>query len=268
MSLIDAIKGGLSTKKPTKPKRTEAPPQQAVDERKKGSRIAGGRREGENSNPYLNARRTWNDHVGGVVASRFMWQMLGLSALLIVLAAVGGVIYIGSQSKFVPTLVVVDDLGRYMWAGTVDRASPVPKKQIAKAVEDWLHDARLVTPDVALQRRAVFNVYAMLSGNQPATAKMNEHLNGGEDSSPFKRAAIEAVSTADYTVLPQTPDTWLVEWVETVRDRQGVLKGKPFRMRALVTVYIATPTQDTKEEQVRQNPLGLFVRDFSWSKQL
>jgi type IV secretion system protein VirB5 len=55
--------------------------------------------------------------------------------------------------------------------------------------------------------------------------------------------------------------------MESVRDRQGVMLDKPFRMRALVTVYTVPATPQTTEEQVRNNPLGIYVRDFSWSKQ-
>ncbi|HNH17921.1 VirB8/TrbF family protein, partial [Zoogloea sp.] len=120
----------------------------------------------------------------------------------------------------------------------------------------------------ALQRKAVFRVYSMLAPNDPATARMNEWLNGSEESSPFKRAAKETVSIEIASVLPQTPETWQVDWVETSRDRQGILKGQPFRMRALVTVYVAEPTTSTSEEQIRNNPIGLYVRDFSWAKQL
>ncbi|MBP6501070.1 MAG: conjugal transfer protein TrbF, partial [Thauera sp.] len=39
-------------------------------------------------------------------------------------------------------------------------------------------------------------------------------------------------------------------------------------MRALVTVYVAEATPSTSEEQIRNNPIGLYVRDFSWAKQL
>ena len=45
-------------------------------------RMEGGRRSGENENPYLSARRTWNDHMREVIASRTMWQMLALLCLL------------------------------------------------------------------------------------------------------------------------------------------------------------------------------------------
>jgi type IV secretory pathway TrbF-like protein len=234
--------------------------------------IEGGRRNGENDNPYLSARRTWNDHVKSANTSRQMWQMIGILALLIALAGVGGMIHIGSQSRFVPYVVEVDKLGQALAVAPAERASAIDQRVVHASVASFIGDARLVTPDVALQRKAVFRLYSMLSGSDPATNKMNEWLTGGvnsgEVSSPFKRAMQETASTEVLSVIPQTPDTWQVDWLETVRDRQGLLKGQPFRMRALVTVYAVPATPQTTEEQVRNNPLGIYVRDYSWSKQL
>lgn len=219
-------------------------------------------------NPYLNARRSWNEHVGAVVASRQAWQLLALMSLLIALAAVGGLIHIGSQSKFVPYVVQVDQLGQALAIAPAQRAAAADARVVHAAVAAFIADIRLVTPDVALQRKAVFRLYSMLSSHDAATVKANEWLNGSEDSSPFKRATKETVSTEILSVIPQTPDTWQVDWMETTRDRQGLVKELPQRMRALVTVYTVAATPQTTEEQVRNNPLGIYVRDFSWSKQL
>lgn len=224
--------------------------------------------KGDVENPYLTARRTWNVHVGSVVSSRQTWQVLGILSLLIVLAAVGGLIHIGSQSKFVPYVVEVDKLGQALAVAPARRAAPVDQRVVHASVASFINDVRLVTPDVALQRKAIFRLYSMLSANDPATAKTNEWLNSNEDNNPFKRAARETISTEILSVIPQTPDTWQVDWMETTYDRQGVVKERPFRMRALVTVYTVAATANTSEEQVRNNPLGIFVRDFSWSKQL
>lgn len=222
----------------------------------------------ETENPYLAARRVWNEHVGAVVSSRQTWQVVGILSLLIALAAVGGMIHIGSQSKFIPYVVEVDTAGRSVAAGPVEAAAKADPRIIHAAVAEFVSDARMVTPDVALQRRAVFRVYAMLSPNDPATAKMNEWLNGTPEANPFRRAEKEMVSVEVKAVLPQSPDTWEVDWVETTRDREGVLKGKPVTMRALVTVYTTEPTSQTSEEQLRKNPMGIYVRDFSWSRLL
>ena len=65
-----------------------------------------GRRAAESApvdpNPYLNARRQWNEHVGGIAASRRLWQTMAILSMLIVLAAVG-VILIG---LFVALIVI------------------------------------------------------------------------------------------------------------------------------------------------------------------
>ena len=234
----------------------------------RGETLDGGRRDGESENPYLAARRTWNDQSAANVASRQMFQLLGVLALLVALAGVGGMTYIGSQSKFIPYVIEVDKLGQQHAVAPADRAAPVDQRVVHSSVAEWISSIRVVTPDIALQRRAVFKVYSMLAPNDPATAKSNEWLNGTKESNPFERAAKETVSVAIDSVIPQTPPTWQVDWTETVRDRQGSKKGEPQRWRALVTVYTTLPTSATTEEDMRNNPLGVHVRDFSWAKQL
>jgi type IV secretion system protein TrbF len=250
MSFAETIKG-LILKKPAN-----------NDQRRNSKALDGGRRQGENENPYLAARRTWNDQAAANVANRQMWQVLGILSLMIALAGVGGVIYIGSQSKFVPYVVEVDKHSETIAVGPAQRAGDADPRVVHASVASFIGDIRMVTPDVALQRKAVYHVYSMLS------SKANDWLNGTEDSSPFKRAEKETVSIEITSVLPQTPDTWQVDWVETVRDRQGVVKGQPYKMRALVTVYTVQTTPQTTEDQIRNNPLGIYVRDFSWSKQV
>jgi type IV secretory pathway TrbF-like protein len=252
MSLVETIKG-LTLKKPS------------ADQRHSTKAMADD--QGENENPYLAARRTWNDRTSSIVSSRNMWQLLGILSLMIALAGVGGIIYIGSQSRFVPYVVEVDKLGQAAAVAPAQLAAAVDPRVVHAAVASYISDLRLVTPDVALQRKAVFRLYSMLNANDPATAKANEWLNGTAESSPFARAVTETVSIEILSVIPQTPDTWQVDWMESVRDRQGIMKDRPFRMRALVTVYTVPATPQTTEEQVRNNPLGIYVRDFSWSKQ-
>ncbi|WP_417519364.1 conjugal transfer protein TrbF [Marinobacter sp.] len=221
---------------------------------------------GDSDNPYLTARRTWNEHVGAVVSSRQTWQVVGVLSLLIALAAVGGMIHIGSKSKFIPYVIEVDKLGAAQAMGAASASSQADPRVLGATVSKFIENSRFVSPDIALQRKAVFSVYSHLSPNDPATIKMNEWLNGSEDASPFKRAAKEMVSINITSVLPQTPTTWQVDWIETTRDRQGIQKGQPATMRALVTVYSANTSPQATEEELRNNPLGIYVRDFSWSR--
>lgn len=229
--------------------------------------IEGGRREGENDNPYLSARRTWNDHMRSVQASRNMWQILALLCLLIALVGIGGVVVIGSQSKFIPYVVQVNNLGEAVAVNRADKAAVADQRVIHATVASFINDLRVVTPDIALQRKAIFRAYAMLSTNDPATVKANEWFGGDENSSPFKRAETETVNVEIISVIPQSEETWQVDWLEKVYDRQGNLAEPPFKMRALLRVYTQPPTQSTTEDQIRNNPLGIYIQDYSWSKQ-
>lgn len=236
------------------------------DPRASSEVIAGGRRMGESENPYLSARRTWNDHTRGVAASRQMWQIFGILSLLIALAGIGGMIHVGSQSKFVPYVVEVDKLGETALVNRADKAGPVDPRVIKASVAAFIANARTVTPDAELQRKSIFGVYAMLSPTDPATQKMNEWFNASDESSPFVKATKIMVNIDNVTVLQHTPETWQVDWLETTRDRQGVVKDQPVFMRALVTVYVVEQTPATTEEQMQNNPLGIYVRDVSWTR--
>ena len=95
---------------------------------------------------------------------------------------------------------------------------------------------------------------------------MNEYMND-EANNPFRRAEKELVSIEITSVLQQSDETWQIDWKETVTDRQGV-RISDFRMRALLMVHVVPPTNRTSEDQIRKNPLGIYIRDFNWSKQL
>ena len=219
----------------------------------------------EPENPYLTARRSWNEHVGSVVSAKQTWQVVGILSLLIAMVSVGGLIHIASQSQFIPYVIEVDRHGQAIAAGPVSATTRVDPRVIHATVAEFISDARLVTPDVSLQRKAVFRTYAKLLPQDPATAKMNEWLNGVAENSPFARAETEVVSIEIKSVIPQSPDSWQVDWQETTRDRQGVIKAAPTTMRALVTVYVAEASKNQTEQQIRNNPLSIYVRDFSWA---
>ena len=219
-------------------------------------------------NPYLAARIHWNAHVGAVLSTARVWQIVAIVSLLIAIIAAAGAIYVGAQSKFVPYVVEVDKLGQVQAVKIADSAGTADERIIHASLATWITSARMVTPDVALQRDAVFKVYAMLGPQDAAIAKMNEWYGQGDDeASPFKRAETEIVSVDIVSVIPQSETTWRVDWTETTRSRDGALKAPPSRMAALITITLVPATASTTEEQIRKNPLGILIKDFSWSHQ-
>jgi type IV secretory pathway TrbF-like protein len=214
-------------------------------------------------NPYLDARRHWNSEIDRAFARKHTLELLCVACLLIAFGAIGGIVYVGSKSKYTPYVIEVDKLGDAVGVGPAQIAQRADPRVIRASLASFIASARLVTPDQDLQRRAVYGVYALLKTKDPATEKMNEYLSPPE-TSPFKRAEKLTVDTDISTVLPITADTWQVDWSETTRDRDGALISKPVNMRATLQIYIQSPGADARMADLQRNPLGIYVRDFNW----
>src|SRR6516165_1498042 len=102
-------------------------------------------------NPYLDDRRAWNSHVDRAYSAQHTWQLIGL-------AGVGGMAYVGSKSKFVPYVIEVNKLGEAMSVGPAQVAGPADPRVVRASLASFIASARLVTPDVTLQREAIFRV--------------------------------------------------------------------------------------------------------------
>lgn len=223
----------------------------------------------DTENPYLNARRSWNYIHGAAIQIGVNGLFIGVLSSLIALAAVGGITYIGSQSKFVPLVFQQDGAKNVISMTRADRLPEAKVDDFRTAAADFIANIRLVTPDAELQRKAVLRTYAFLNPDDPATAKANEYLNGTKERNPFTRAQNEMVSTELLSAIQQSPDTWQIDWTETTRNHDGSLKDKPVKMRALVTLYQNTNLENAQNGNSDiYNPHRIFVKDFNWSKQL
>ena len=217
-----------------------------------------------NENPYLNTRRTMNEQNGALINSRQIWQATALLALLIAIGAIGGIIHIGSQSRFIPYVVEVDQLGQTNTVRRADRASVADERVVRATIAVFVRDMRMVSFDRNVQNDAIWRVYSMLQSSDPATTKITDFMKDPV-TNPSKRAELHSVGIEISSVLQQTAETWEVNWTEKVWDRQGI-RVEQNRMRGLITIYIVPPTTATTEEEIRRNPLGIFVRDFTWSR--
>ena len=194
-----------------------------------------------------------------------IWQLVAVACLLIALACVAGIVYIGSKAKFVPYVIQVDRLGETVAVGPAQVAAPADPRVIRASLAAFVANARMVTPDTELQRKAVFSAYAMLRGKDPATAKLNEYLNGTPDATPFARAAKMTVTTEIRAVSQITEFTWTVDWTETLRDRaRSTDRRSNVDERNDPDLRRSAVARQSKEAQIQRNPLGIWIRDYTW----
>jgi type IV secretory pathway TrbF-like protein len=212
-------------------------------------------------NPYLAARREWNERYGEYIARAHAWRLTAFLALGLALIAVGGLAYLAVQNRVVPYIVAVDKLGAPVAVSDAERAAPADTRIVRAMLARFIVNLRSVYADAAAQRRAIEDAYALLSAADPATHLINSYYR---EQYPFDRARSETVSVEIRSVLPISERTWQIEWEEVLRSRSGEEK-KRLHMLAAATIALAPP-QD--EGTLLRNPIGLYVQEINWSQQM
>lgn len=212
-------------------------------------------------NPYLAARREWDERYGEFITRTRNWRTLALISALVSLIATAGMVWQVARSRVIPFVVLVDSLGRPIASGLAEQASVGDDRLRRAVIQDWIENVRMVTTDGIAQRRAIDHVYAYIASGTNAQAFISDFYR---NDPPLKRAQTGTVSVEVKSVLPTSDRTFEVDWIETSRDLFGSLKSTD-HWKGSFTIAVNAPTE---ERQARINPLGLYVTAASWARVL
>jgi type IV secretion system protein VirB5 len=215
----------------------------------------------ELTNPYLAARREWDERYGDLITRARNWRTLAVICAVTTLVTTGGLMWLSAHSRIVPFVVLVDNLGRPLASGIAEQATVNDDRLKRASVLAWVGDLRLVTSDGVAQRKAIDHVYAQIASGSQAQAFVSDFYRS---IPPFKRAQIETVSIDVNSVLPTSDRTFEVDWVETTRDLYGAVKATD-RWKGSFSIALNPPTD---ERLARINPLGVYVTNVSLAKVL
>src|SRR5258708_14489718 len=141
-------------------------------------------------NPYLNARKEWDERYGSLIKRAQHWRGAAVLALLVALAEAVVILGVATRPKTVPYVVAVDSLGRVVASGAVERSSPVDQRMEAIALTRWIQDLRGVTSDGLAQRKAIDRGYAMVGSGTAAQTLITAFYRAHQ---PFESANKETV---------------------------------------------------------------------------
>ena len=212
-------------------------------------------------NPYLVARREWDERYGDQITRAKNWRTMAAVSGLVALVATSGVVWLSLRSHIVPFVVLVDSLSRPIASGIAEQASGTDARLKRASIFTWIENLRLVTSDGVAQRKAIDRVYAGIANGTAAQTFISDFYRAAP---PSKRAQTESVSVEVNSVLPTTDRTYEVEWQETTRDLYGAVKTTD-HWKGSFSVVINPPTD---ERQARVNPVGLYITTASWAKVL
>ena len=206
------------------------------------------------SNPYLEARREWDERYGDVLARAHSWRLVALAALGVAVIAVLGAVHVASQSKIEPYVVALNTLGDPLVPVPASSGAAVTRRILTWQVAEWIYNARSVLSDRTAEQDIIKGrVFPM------ASKSVAGYLNAWYSTHPPYGAPVRVKITS---VLPITPNTFQVNWQQTT-DAGGV-RTHTYWQANLVTGI--DPKLVSSGNELLSNPLGIFVKDLSWTQ--
>lgn len=212
------------------------------------------------------ARRRNGDRLAEANDEARSWKLAFWLTLLLLAGASGGLLFVALQPRFVPYTVALDEHGIAIPMGPAERTTRANPNATRAELTRFITDVRTVSSDPHAQRAMVERAYAH---STPAAANLlNAYFRDpANDARVVSQRAVRLVRVLRITPLP-TPssDTWNVLWQE-IEIENGSDSRSTTTWEAYLTVSVAGgPGADRRtEEQIRLNPLGIYVTDLSWS---
>jgi type IV secretion system protein TrbF len=187
--------------------------------------------------PYQRAAQVWDERIGSARVQAKNWRLACLGALLL---STG--LGVGEAQAVAPA--------------NADYRPTDP--QIAFHLARFIENVRSIPADPIVLRQNWLRAYDFTTdrGGQA----LNDTARGND---PFAQIGKIQIAADVSSVIRASPDSFRVAWTER-RYSQGTL-AETSRWSAILGIVVDTPHTP---EALAKNPLGVFVHDINWSKEL
>lgn len=207
--------------------------------------------------PYKRAKQIWDHRLGTANshADHWRWMAFGLVVLVAILCL--SLTYVGSQSKIVPYVVEVSGNGQISAINKATENSYVPSQELTKyAIQNFIQSVRSLPSDPVIARTNLESSYHFL------TSRGASILNAlFTQDNPIAEFGKKTRSLHVDTILPLSNHTYQAEWSEIEYD----LNGNRTRLQMFRGAFTVLNQAPKTEEEVRKNPLGIYIDNFSWA---
>jgi len=213
--------------------------------------------------PFLKASQEWDERLGTLVVQAKNWRYAFFSLVPISLSLLSGLLYVSSQKSVVPVYVGLDkERGEARYLGRADEGSFTPGENETKFfLSEFIRLVRSIPSDEIVLKQNWLRAYKFLQLS--SSQLLNDYANKSE--SPLKKLGEKYVTVQPLSVV-KIPDSssYQVRWKETV-FKAGGLKDDEYFMLGTFHVELNPPNS---EEILRDNPLGLYITNFQWNREL
>tara|TARA_R110002074_G_scaffold35988_4_gene98049 strand:+ start:1886 stop:2611 length:726 start_codon:yes stop_codon:yes gene_type:complete len=208
--------------------------------------------------PYQKAEQLWDERIGASRVQARNWRLMAFGCFATSVALSGTLVWQSMQSRVVPYVVEVDKFGEARAVAPAVQNYQPADAQIAWHLARFITHVRGVSTDPVLVRQNWLAAYDFATDR--AALFLNEHA---KTNNPFGQIGTRSISVQVTSVVRASDTSFQVKWTEQVYERGSLAKTE--RWTAILTTIIQPPRS---AEQLRKNPLGLFVSAIDWSREL
>jgi len=207
--------------------------------------------------PFLAGRREAAERYGFLSQNAVMWRRISFGLLVCCFLCVIATIYYSSRFTIIPYVVQVDSHG-YELAVQPLNPSQVDSRMIISRIGRYIQSMKTVYNDPVAQAEMMKFVHNTTLAGSSAETHYREYYSG---NNPLFDGKSKKVVVTINSVLPLSEHKWQAEWKEdTFID--GKTEGSK-QYRGIFDIAIRSPTS---MKGVLDNPLGIFIIDFSFSE--
>ena len=211
--------------------------------------------------PYSKAGEVWDKLFGAATVRYKNWRMMACISMVLNIALVCGIAFIGSRSSIVPYIVQVDDKsGAVLSVDRVDARSQANETEIEYFLWNVTRKARTLPKDLVIYKQNWDEVYAYL--DQSCANKMNNMAISEDYQTKISNNYTTMLKLKGFNKYSGQDNTYQIRWDETMYDATGKVISN-YSMEAFYTIDFVAVTN----ENIHLNPLGIQIKDFSISQE-
>lgn len=211
----------------------------------------------ERQSPFARASQEWDNRIGSARVQARNWRLMAFGAMLLSAVLAVCLTWLGAQSSVLTYIVELEKTGQPGRIQLANNRYQPTTHQVAYYIRKVVEQVRSIPTDPVVLRQNWLVAYKYLSGD--AVQRMNEQGASLEDAAD-KHHNTRSVQVT--SVIHRSDSSFQVRWVETTFVN-GSMAGTE-HYTGLFT-YEVNPPQD--EQQVFDNPLGVYITDFTWSRE-
>ena len=207
--------------------------------------------------PYQRAGQAWDDRIGGARAQAANWRLMALGLLGVCSGLSAGLVWMSARGNVIPWVVEVDRLGQAQASAPAAQGYRPTDPMIAWTLARFIEDVRGLSADPVVLGEGWRRAYDFT--NDAGATALSDYARGAD---PFAQLGKSQVSVEVTSVVRASPDSFRVAWTE--RRYVGGQLASTERWSGILTLVVTPPRTP---EGLRKNPLGIFIRSISWSKE-